>query len=309
MTLKDGMKICLFGLLLPLSAYIVIVTAFHQAVTYKTTQHPKRYNPILWNGNKHLFFPISSNHVLDKTHGRLCGCGGASSSIKSLTKVHCNNKYKDAMSSPLKQQPISKQRTHVLPKTKKKATTIYNRIILLLMRIRSFLRHFWKRRTSWLRSIIERHTIYVLECDDDKIYVGSTTNRKQRIKTHFSDGGGSAWTRLHKPISIMKQYKRVPGEYSLGLEAQVTANLMWKLGVNNVRGAMFSETRDYTRRDLVALTGFLGHYNELDYQALYRALRDTLPPPPRKLPKPSSSRNKKGPRRYARGRPSKQSKS
>eukprot|EP00521_Asterionellopsis_glacialis_P018305 CAMPEP_0195304742 /NCGR_PEP_ID=MMETSP0707-20130614/35048_1 /TAXON_ID=33640 /ORGANISM="Asterionellopsis glacialis, Strain CCMP134" /LENGTH=116 /DNA_ID=CAMNT_0040368663 /DNA_START=544 /DNA_END=894 /DNA_ORIENTATION=+ len=53
---------------------------------------------------------------------------------------------------------------------------------------------------------------------------------------------------------------------------------MLEFGVNNVRGAMFSVSRNYTVDDVTALTGFLGHYNELSYQDVEKALQQTLPP-------------------------------
>ena len=53
---------------------------------------------------------------------------------------------------------------------------------------------------------------------------------------------------------------------------------MLAYGINNVRGAMFSQPRDYTLDDVRALTGFLGYYNDLDYKEVGSRLeRDLLP--------------------------------
>ena len=46
----------------------------------------------------------------------------------------------------------------------------------------------------------------------------------------------------------------------------------------NRRGAMFSETRNYTSADIESLTGFLGHYNELSYAHVRSTLKESLPP-------------------------------
>jgi len=181
---------------------------------------------------------------------------------------------------------FSEKNSRLVPKT------FFNHIVICMLRLRTFLYYKWKRLTSLFRSLIQRHTVYVLECENDKIYVGSTANKKQRFKEHFSDKGGTSWTRLHKPIRVMKQYRRVPKAYCLGLEAQVTAEYMWELGVDNVRGAMFSECREYTRRDVRALQGFLGHYNELDYQGVYEALVYALPPSPNPSPETSRKNSK-----------------
>jgi Zinc knuckle/GIY-YIG catalytic domain len=132
---------------------------------------------------------------------------------------------------------------------------------------------FWK----YLRKrFFQRYTVYVLECDHDKYYVGSTANRRQRFREHRSSRGGSKWTRQHRPIRVLREYRRIPQAYYLGMEARVTAECMLEFGINNVRGAMFSQPRDYTMEDVRALTGFLGHYNDLDYNAVAMRLEREL---------------------------------
>lgn len=131
-----------------------------------------------------------------------------------------------------------------------------------------------------IRLRIERWTIYVLECEDGKYYIGSTTHRKRRFQEHTSLRGGSKWTREHKPVRVLREYKRVASEYRLGLESKVTAECMLEFGVNNVRGAMFCAARQYNLGDVNALTGFLGHYNDLSYRKVSARLMRTLPPSP-----------------------------
>lgn len=121
----------------------------------------------------------------------------------------------------------------------------------------------------------EMGTVYVLECQDNKFYVGCTKNSTQRLHEHFT-GRGSRWTQRHTPISIAQEYNEIPVDYCLAKEAQVTAEFMLEHGVNNVRGAMFVETRVYTHNDLAALTGFLGHYNDLNYKDIEQKLRMEL---------------------------------
>jgi predicted GIY-YIG superfamily endonuclease len=135
--------------------------------------------------------------------------------------------------------------------------------VIQLMRIKIL--SIWQSLSRWMARR-RRYSIYVLECEDNKFYVGSTTNRKRRMKEHMSSRGGSKWTRIHKPKHLVQEYKRVPSQFYLGKEAQVTAELMIQHGINNVRGAMFSECRNYGTDDVSALTGFLGHYNNLDYK-------------------------------------------
>jgi len=88
---------------------------------------------------------------------------------------------------------------------------------------------------------------------------------------------------MHRPIRVVKTYKGIPEAYYLGKEAQVTAEYMLKYGINNVRGAMFAETRQYTILDIPALKGFLGHYNDLSYKDLDFKLQSVLSQgPPRR---------------------------
>ena len=153
-------------------------------------------------------------------------------------------------------------------------TTIFERLrrMIFLVSIR------WWKVKKFIRERTEKYTIYILECEDDKYYVGSTSHRKQRFKQHKAERGGSKWTRMHKPKRVLKEYRRVPALYHLGLEAKVTSECMLKYGINNVRGAMFAQPRLYTLDDLDSLTGFLGHYNDLNYNDVREDLKRILPP-------------------------------
>jgi predicted GIY-YIG superfamily endonuclease len=71
---------------------------------------------------------------------------------------------------------------------------------------------------------LQRYTVYLLECNNNKFYVGSTKNREQRFQEHQSTRSGSAWTRLHKPIRVLREYSWIPASYYLGMEAQITVS-------------------------------------------------------------------------------------
>ncbi len=141
-------------------------------------------------------------------------------------------------------------------------------------RLKLVIVRLWKSLHQWATRP-RRYSIYVLECENNKYYVGSTSNMKRRLREHKSSRG-SKWTRLHKPLRLVREYKRIPEAYYLGKEAQVTAEFMLLHGINNVRGAMFCASRDYTMDDIPALTGFLGHYNELSYRKLNTKLHAVL---------------------------------
>lgn len=135
-----------------------------------------------------------------------------------------------------------------------------------------------------VRSLVERTTIYVLECQDGKYYVGMTTHRRRRLRQHFqSDRFASAWTQTYPPQKVVREYRRVPSRFALGMEAQVTAELMWEYGVNNVRGAMFSHPKPFTGDDIDSLVSFIGHFNSLSYQKVRDYLEPTLPTPKKSI--------------------------
>ena len=50
------------------------------------------------------------------------------------------------------------------------------------------------------------HWVYVIECEDDYIYVGETTRLFRRFSEHLRSRGGSN-TRNHKPIALIGLYK------------------------------------------------------------------------------------------------------
>ena len=146
-------------------------------------------------------------------------------------------------------------------------------------------RFFYMIKES-VRTKLEKCTVYVLECEEGKYYVGSTQNRKRRWKQH-QRGRGSQWTRLYKPLRVIREEKRIPHKFLLGLESKITAECMLQFGVNNVRGSMFCSPRDYHVGDVHSLTKFLGHYCDLNYRKVSARLSQTLPAIPGKSRRPT----------------------
>ena len=152
-----------------------------------------------------------------------------------------------------------------------------------------------RKRHSWIRKVVglwravkaalfgrlalylKRDTVYVLELEGNKFYVGSTTRGMKRVQEHFSARGGSAWTRLHRPTGKVIEMIRCRSRYTLGVEASVTAKYLLEHGLENVRGAMFSDPRAFSHQDIPSLVAILGHFRDLDYRELERSLQDALP--------------------------------
>ncbi|CAF1242916.1 unnamed protein product [Didymodactylos carnosus] len=80
--------------------------------------------------------------------------------------------------------------------------------------------------------------VYVLECENNKFYVGKTTNVKRRLIAH-KKGSGSSWTRLHKPIKVFKEYKNCDAFD----EDKYTKTYMSEYGIDNVRGGSYSQIK------------------------------------------------------------------
>jgi predicted GIY-YIG superfamily endonuclease len=77
-------------------------------------------------------------------------------------------------------------------------------------------------------------SLYVLQLENDKWYVGKTHDIAKRFKEHQS-GKGSAWTTANKPLKIVET-RRLKDEYD---ETNTTKELMKKYGIDNVRGGAY----------------------------------------------------------------------
>lgn len=78
--------------------------------------------------------------------------------------------------------------------------------------------------------------LYVLQCEDDKWYVGKTSDIAKRFKQHQA-GTGAAWTREYKPIRVAETRAIT----SCHDETNLTKDYMKKYGVENVRGGAYSQ--------------------------------------------------------------------
>jgi hypothetical protein len=77
-------------------------------------------------------------------------------------------------------------------------------------------------------------SIYALQLEHGKYYIGKTNNPKFRIDTHFKSNG-SEWTRIYKPLRVV-EIKPNCDDYD---EDKVTLQYMDKYGIHNVRGGSF----------------------------------------------------------------------
>ncbi len=78
--------------------------------------------------------------------------------------------------------------------------------------------------------------IYILQLENDKYYIGKTTNPEFRIIDHFNSNG-STWTQKYKPIKLIEI---IPNCSNFD-EDKFTLEYMNKYGIDNVRGGSFCE--------------------------------------------------------------------
>lgn len=98
-------------------------------------------------------------------------------------------------------------------------------------------------------------TLYVLQLEDGKYYVGKTDDVTKRYSEHKS-GHGSEWTKFHKPVKMLET-RQVTSVHD---ENNATKDLMKKYGIENVRGGAYcqveltEEQEDSIRHELRSTT-------------------------------------------------------
>lgn len=80
--------------------------------------------------------------------------------------------------------------------------------------------------------------IYILKLQQNKYYVGKTTNPSFRIENHFN-ANGSAWTKKYAPIKVLEL---LPDKDDYD-EDKYTKIYMDKYGVDNVRGGSYASVK------------------------------------------------------------------
>jgi predicted GIY-YIG superfamily endonuclease len=90
--------------------------------------------------------------------------------------------------------------------------------------------------------------LYVLRLEDDKYYVGITSKTvEHRFMQHKNGFAGAAWTKEHKPISILdsRDLGYVTKDEAEYYENIVVRKYIHKYGIENVRGGDLVDNREY----------------------------------------------------------------
>lgn len=102
--------------------------------------------------------------------------------------------------------------------------------------------------------------IYILNCEENKYYIGKTDNLSKRLQEHFK-GDGSSWTSKYKPLGVV-EVKKSFNKYD---EDKYVLNYMEKYGIKNVRGGSYS-TIDLTNKQKKYLERQIASANNLCYR-------------------------------------------
>jgi predicted GIY-YIG superfamily endonuclease len=78
--------------------------------------------------------------------------------------------------------------------------------------------------------------IYVLECEDNRYYIGKTSNPSFRIEQH-KNGVGAVWTQKYKPIKVIETIETTDALD----EDKITKKYMMKYGIEFVRGGSYTK--------------------------------------------------------------------
>ncbi len=110
----------------------------------------------------------------------------------------------------------------------------------------------WQKRQARFDSM-RKYTIYVLELENGKYYVGISKNVEARFAQHIS-GDGAEWTKRFKPIRLIYKVKtgHASKEKAEKLESDETIAVMKKYGRQNVRGG------EYVAEDQGIIDSLLG---------------------------------------------------
>lgn len=118
-----------------------------------------------------------------------------------------------------------------------------------------------------LVEIVETHTqnmasewsLYILELEHGKFYVGKSKQSDTRIHTHIM-GTGAEWTKLHKPIKIIKFIPMITNFD----EDMHTLRMMKEKGLDNVRGGSFCKI-DLPKEDIIIINKMINGSDDACY--------------------------------------------
>ena len=99
----------------------------------------------------------------------------------------------------------------------------------------------YKTKKGATSNINQPTYIYKMSCENNKTYIGKTTNLDRRMNQHFS-GNGSKVTQKFAPLKG-KVIDKCPGFFVDNVEQLHTEAYISKKGYNNVRGGTYTNSK------------------------------------------------------------------
>ena len=100
----------------------------------------------------------------------------------------------------------------------------------------TFTRNFSHKPADWQVCKAKTITLYILQLQENKYYIGRSKNSKDRIQQHFN-GEGCVWTKKYPPVVVVKHIEGC----DIFDEDKYTKMYMSKYGIDNVRGGSYSQ--------------------------------------------------------------------
>ena len=102
-------------------------------------------------------------------------------------------------------------------------------------------------------------TIYILELENNKYYVGKTNNIYFRLNDHMNNNG-SVWTKKYKPKRLIELIENCD-KFD---EDKYTLTYMERYGINNVRGGSFCQI-NLSESTLITINKMITSVNDKCY--------------------------------------------
>mgnify|MGYP000100112999 CR=1 FL=1 len=98
--------------------------------------------------------------------------------------------------------------------------------------------------------------IYVLKCEQDCFYVGSSKDIMRRFIQHrFEKNNTSKWLKIHRPLDVFLVY--LCDEKDLWKwEQDFSKAMIWKYGITKVRGGYYTKVNKWLGENEEELKGF-----------------------------------------------------
>jgi hypothetical protein len=119
---------------------------------------------------------------------------------------------------------------------------------------------------------------YVLQCEQNKYYIGITADIYRRLYQHFFLGGGSNFTATFKPIRVIEKNNIIHWCSTIGdkpyvYENQKTEEYILKYGKENVCGGKYCYSFKYAKKPQV--THYLIPYKDVEkYEQIKKILKE-----------------------------------